>query len=76
MFGWSPGGAPGAQLTLCVNAVYLVVLSTTTLPLYSLTVHMGSDYKRALLPPDICAHLDAAADQVWRWAATDVKPLA
>jgi len=44
--------------------VYLVVLSTTTLPLYSLTVHMGSDYKRALLPRDICARLDAAADEV------------
>jgi hypothetical protein len=47
--------------------VYLVVLSTTTLPLYSLTVHMGSDYKRALLPRDICARLDAAADEVRGW---------
>ena len=57
--------AAPAQVTLCVNIVYLLVLSTTTLPLYSLVVQMGSDFKAGLLPPDVRARLEAAAEEVW-----------
>lgn len=53
------------QVTLCVNIVYLLVLSTTTLPLYSLVVQMGGDFKGGLLPPDVRARLEAAAEEVW-----------
>ena len=52
------------QVTLCVNIVYLLVLSTTTLPLYSLVVQMGGDFKGSLLPPDVRARLEAAAQEV------------
>ena len=52
------------QVTLCVNIVYLLVLSTTTLPLYSLVVQMGGDFKGSLLPPDVRSRLEAAAEEV------------
>ena len=55
------------QVTLCVNIVYLLVLSTTTLPLYSLVVQMGGDFKGGLLPPDVHARLEAAAEEVRSW---------
>ncbi len=51
-----------------MNVVYLLVLCTTTLPLYSLVVQMGSDFKGSLLPPLVRARLEAAA------AAVDPSP--
>ena len=47
-----------------MNVVYLLVLCTTTLPLYSLVVQMGSDFKGSLLPPLVRARLEAAAAAV------------
>ena len=66
-----PKYADVIQLTLCVNIVYLLVLSTTTLPLYSLVVQMGSDFKGSLpAPPDVRSRLEAAAAEVWHHVAS------
>lgn len=38
------------QALLVVNFGYLISLSLFTVPLYSLLVHMGGDFKAALVP--------------------------
>jgi len=41
------------QAIMVVNTIFLASLSMLTLPLYSITVQMGGDFKAHLLPDDI-----------------------
>ena len=38
---------------MVVNTIYLASLSMLTLPLYSITVQMGGDFKAHLLPSNV-----------------------
>ena len=54
---------------MLVNTIFLVSLCLITLPLYSVTVQMGGDYKASLMPKDV---IDNAA----RAHSLQVCPLA
>ena len=44
---------PCVQAIMLVNTIFLASLCLLTLPLYSITVQMGGDFKAELLPKDI-----------------------
>jgi hypothetical protein len=49
------------QGLMLVNTIYFLVLSLNTMPLYSLVVQMGGDYKHGLMPRDLQTHMALVA---------------
>lgn len=51
------------QANMIVTAIYFAVLSLNTMPLYSLAVQMGGDYKGHLIPKRLAAHMSTVAQE-------------